>query len=149
MKNFYLLLVTFLSVFILNSCSKDSPSTESIPTTTGVFKCKINGVQKTFGTNTFLTDGQINVVAYIGSKENSTETIWLTVDQNSTSNWDLFYVDSATLKRYDPEQSFTVNITNNSTTTKTIKGTFSGDVLEFGSSTNRKTLTEGIFDIKY
>ncbi|MBK9225200.1 MAG: hypothetical protein IPO23_12335 [Flavobacterium sp.] len=148
MKKIYLFLAISLMTFSLNSCSKDDSSDNiETPVSTGIFKCKVNGVQKTFNTNNFLAAGQVNVVAYIGSKEMPSETIWLTVDENSKTNWDLVYTN-LTITQYFPTESFVMNITENNTSTKTIKGTFSGNVEEIGSS-NKISLTEGIFDIKY
>lgn len=145
MKKIFLFLAVFTLTFSLNSCSKDSADS-STPATSSTFKCKVNGVQKTFGTNTFLASNQVNVVAYIGSKETSTENIWITVDENSTPNGSFIYFD--VVKQFYPTSNFVLKITNNNTTTKTIKGTFSGTVVEAGTS-NTKILTEGIFDIKY
>lgn len=147
MKKIILFLAVSALTLTFNSCSKDSSSTDTItPTTNSTFKCKVDGVQKTFGTNTFLAAGDVNVVAFIGSQGTSTENIWLTVTANSTTNWDFLYVSLVT--QYEPSTGFVLTITNNNTTTKTIKGTFSGTVKEMGTS-NIKTLTEGVFDIKY
>ena len=145
MKKLFLFVAIFLLTISLNSCSKDSADS-STPTTNGTFKCKVDGVQKTFGTNTFLAANMVNVVAYIGSKETSTENIWLTANENSTTIWDFIYVD--VVKQFTPTSNFALTITNNNTTTKTIKGTFSGTVKNLTTGAT-KTLSEGVFDINY
>ena len=145
MKKLFLFLAISTLTISLNSCSKDSTDS-STPTTSSTFKCKVNGVQKTFGTNTFLASNEVNVVAYIGSKETSTENIWITVDENSTPNGSFIYFD--VVKQYYPTSNFVLKITNNNTTTKTIEGTFSGTVNVL-STTETKSLTEGVFNIKY
>ena len=145
MKKIFLLVAISTLTISLNSCSKDNADS-STPTTNGTFKCKVDGVQKTFGTNTFLAANMVNVVAYIGSKETSTENIWLTANENSTTIWDFIYVD--VVKQFTPTSNFVLTITNNSTTTKTIKGTFSGTVKNLTTGAT-KTLSEGVFDINY
>lgn len=80
---------------------------------------------------------------------NASEAIWLTVDENSTTNGIDFYYTDLTATLYFPDENFVLNITSNNTTTKTIKGTFSGTIVDEGSSSNKKTLTEGVFDVKY
>jgi hypothetical protein len=151
MKNIYLITSFLFLTLIFNSCSKESSSSspEKAPITTNNFKCKVNGVLKTFGTNKFLSNGQVKVIAYVGDSTTSTENIWLDVDENSTTNWYFKYFDVT--KQFLPSSDFVLVITNNNTTTRTLKGTFSGTVVEVGliGFTNSKSLTEGVFDINY
>ena len=174
-----LLLVSIISFTLFSSCSKtdDTPTDTGnnggggTPTTTYFFKCKVNGVERSFKAFTLAKDDTINpnyiiLVAY--ANENNTQPPFFTITMaNKSPGW----VKGLTYNFNETEQSSTANFTDEGnfnykslntpgngglTLTFTdfdvnkggkVGGIFSGN-LQLEENTNTVIITDGTFLVK-
>ncbi|WP_026712513.1 hypothetical protein [Flavobacterium daejeonense] len=150
MRKLLIYVFIFISFLFFHSCSNENENAEIA---TNTFECKVDGVQKKFITSSSLTLGlidQVIVNAYPNTEINSSENFMFNIilDESlpQSSRIGLKYFDGT--KWYFSSENFISEITYRNTTTKTIKGTFSGTVEESFTS-NTKQITQGSFNIKY
>lgn len=150
-----ILFLTILSLGVFLSCSSDDGNSGESPSPTpqSTVTTKINGVQKNFSTIQVdpvyhpvedYTD--LEVTATIAGSSPTTFEMNLEKDNADPSSiYFLQYTENGVF--YQPSESFTVIITQNSD--NKLKGSFSGTLIDTGDPMNTIAVTEGTFDIKY
>jgi len=150
MKKVFLFIAAAALTLSLNSCSKDAVvSTIEAVVTNGTLNFKINGTAKTFKTvNGNNTSSGITILATNGTTETATFST-TGYDKTGADVYDKvsFIYKLGDVYYNDTNSNLTFNVTENSSTTKTLKGTFSGTVLDGDGASH--TITEGTFDLKY
>ncbi|MEZ4853287.1 hypothetical protein [Flavobacterium sp.] len=146
-----LTLVTILSLFTI-SCSKDDDSSSS---NTKFVKMTVDGVEKNFdtvivneetydvGTSDAYTE--LTVTATIGTSTN--EMVVFIVEKGDVGSdviYSFVYKNGST--EYRNNGDLNTNVSTNSS--NTIKGNFSGEVLDFSTDVT-KTINNGSFEINY
>ena len=150
MKKVFLFIAAAALSFSLNSCSKDAVvSTVEAIVTNGTLNFKIDGTAKSFKTvNSKTTDSGITILATNGVDE--TATFGTTgFDKTGADVYDKvsFMYKLGDVYYNDTNSNLTFDVTENSSKDKTLKGTFSGTVLDNkGASHN---ITGGTFNLKY
>jgi len=147
-----ILFLTILSLGVFLSCSSDDGNSGESPSPTpqSTVTTKINGVQKNFSTiqvvpvvYTDYTD--LEVTATLTGSSPATLEMNLEKDSPDSSVYFFQYTENGIF--YQPSESFTVIITQNSD--NKLKGSFSGTLIDTGDPMNTIAVTEGTFDIKY
>lgn len=147
-----ILFLTILSLGVFSSCSSDDGNSGESPSPTpqSTVTTKINGVQKNFSTiqvvpvvYTDYTD--LEVTATLTGSSPATLEMNLEKDSPDSSVYFFQYTENGIF--YQPSESFTVIITQNSD--NKLKGSFSGTLIDTGDPMNTIAVTEGTFDIKY
>jgi hypothetical protein len=144
MKNITTLLIVFILLHSLISCSSDDDKS-----TTGI-SAKINGASKTF-INTTVTEqvyeDYSDFVVLANQSDDASKSLSISLGKNSTGPNSVFFIQyrDGDMFYQASGNAVSTNITE-STDTK-IKGTFSG-VLTNGTETT-VTITNGIVDINH
>ncbi|WP_313807301.1 hypothetical protein [Flavobacterium sp.] len=146
MKKIFLLL-TFISLGILSSCSSDDGGSGG--GSGDSMKMKINGTQKSFtsvdvDSMVYPDYTDLEVTATIAGSPPT--TIEMNLEKDSMEGVYFFQYSDAGVY-YETTESFSVIITQNSD--NKLKGTFSGTLVDSGNPANTIVITEGSFNITY
>ena len=154
MKKLFLFLTMSALTFSATSCSKDENTVASGSMGTVTFT--VDGTTKTFSQIEARNSGDdIMITAFNGASQiAATEQVSFVVQPNKTGynaigDLGFSYVITGNSTWTDYQSGFQFNVTDNSTTAKTLKGTFTGTLKEYNGEKPSKAITNGTFDVKY
>jgi hypothetical protein len=152
MKKVFLFLA--VSALTFTSCTKDDKN-DAASGSMGKLTFTMDGVTKTFNKVVAVNSPQgLMVTAYPGSSPSDmAENVNFIVKADKTgtdamiAEMGFTYVASGV--GYEDGADFVLNVSTNSTSAKTLKGTFTGTLEDAMGDGADKTVKDGTFDIKY
>ena len=152
MKKIFLFLSISVLTYNIISCSKDDNA--AVESSKGTLKCDIDGVTKTFSNIQTVNSGTETIITASNGTSAPTEQITFAVEPDKIGTSEVLNLGFTYLtnnKVFSADEStfnFDITLTENNSSSKSLKGSFSGDFNDLTGEAAGKKITNGKFEIK-